>query len=101
MLILSREEKESGNIGWYKQRRREERAKAIAHACILTMEEHLLLLIPLPYSCLMSIPPAVLRKPKTKAEAGKYTLTIQPGVDAAFITALAMICENVKGGKAT
>lgn len=40
-------------------------------------------------------------KPKTKAEAGKYTLTIQPGVDAAFITALAMICENVKGGKAT
>jgi hypothetical protein len=39
------------------------------------------------------------RKPKTAAEAGKYTLTIQPGVDAAFVTALAMICENVTGNK--
>lgn len=42
---------------------------------------------------------APCRKPKTAAEAGKYTLTIQPGVDAAFVTALAMICENVTGKK--
>lgn len=39
------------------------------------------------------------RKPKTAAEAGKYTLTIQPGVDAAFVTALAMVCENITAGK--
>jgi hypothetical protein len=42
---------------------------------------------------------APCRKPKTATEAGKYTLTIQPGVDAAFVTALAMICENVTGKK--
>ena len=41
------------------------------------------------------------RKPKTAAEAGRYNLVIYPGVDSAFVTALAMICENVHGKKAS
>jgi hypothetical protein len=40
------------------------------------------------------------RSKPSPAEANSYTLKLQPGADAAFVTALAIVCEAVRGKKA-